>query len=478
MKMVKLLLSTSLLGLVACGGSDGGAPAAGGKKIGSHNTGVSAATLEANYRNLRARPNIYSDLDQLPEPAVLLQFSVYDKEAKKLNMHQCSSSLIAPDTILTNSHCIPDSIKYAGNAKKRFKGAKVRKNFNCKKWIVAHVPDNNDVRPGLGKNKFGSTPYDCEKVIFTSANDAESIPNGFQYNQDYAVIKLSEPVPNREFLKVAYDGIEADQKLYTYSFNPPQPGGFTQNEFIRKECKAIEKSELLAKSEYPIGPSILMADCHVVKGNSGSAVVDENNILRGALWGGPGDPAGLQQQYQPRPDMAEFTFVTSASCMNVPGYIEAPDHINCHRPVNPLTTRGPFDVFKEKYEGSVVETASTFPAAAFFEYEVTDERRLRHQAFLGHPTCIKDLDKFVEFLGQPNTMSGEFSLTKYSVDKFHNRYLQFDYELNPASVLEGIFYEVTPPFGADADPVYKFQIKDTNNPNGDPLFQYFLEPCA
>lgn len=450
--------------LIACGGSDPAKEEAG--PAAGHDTGIRSTSPEAAYNVIKNRPYIISDLKQIPEPSALLMFTVYDKAAKTYNAHQCSSSLIAPDVILTNSHCIPDQIKYARNGQ-------VRSNFSCKSWIVAHFPDNNNTKEETtGKTKFGSDYIDCETVIFTSANDQKPVDRGFQYNQDYAVIKLAKPVTNRKFLDVAYDGVNANQKLFTYSYDPIQGGG----EFKRKECDAIEKSVLLAKSEYPIGRSILMANCHVIKGNSGSPVVDENGILRGALWGGPGNPADLQKQYEPRPDMAEFTYVTSAACMNVPGYIQAPPSGYCDRPVNALSTSGSFDVFKAKYEGSEVKTASNFPMAQFFKYEVTDERRLRHQAFLAHPVCISDLDGLKSYLEQPNTLAGEFSLTKFSVDKFHNRYLQFDYELNPNSFFDSVNYEVTPPFGANAEPKYKLLLRDKNST--DIIFTYYLSPCA
>lgn len=450
--------------MVACGGGDdGAAPAPGGS---GHDTGIKSADLDSAYRVITNRPYITSTLSEIPEPSALLMFSVYD--GKTFNAHQCSSSLIAPDVILTNSHCIPDFIKYRNPKKK----TGLKKNYSCKKWIVAHFPDNSDTRPvGGGLTEFNSSYVDCEKVIFASNNEAKPVIKGFDFNQDYAIIKLAKPVTNRKFLTPEFDGIDANQMLYTYSYDPQQGGG----EFKRKECKAIEKSVLLSKSEYPITQNILMADCVVIKGNSGSPVVDANGVLRGALWGGPGNPDQLKQNYNVQ-DLTDFTYVTSVSCMNVPGYIVAPPHANCDRTVNGLRGTGPTDIFFAKYNEKEVETASNLPAAKFFKYKVTREimPKNRHQKYLGQPECIDDLEGLKQFIHGQGNMTGRFSLTIFDMVAKFNRYLQREFELSPSSQYSSIYYEITPPFG-NADPIYKLMLRDENTTNVE--FTYFLKPC-
>jgi hypothetical protein len=459
--VLMMVLAANLM--VACGGSDPAAPEAGNT---GHDTGFKSADLNAAYKVLTGKPYITSKLSEIPEPSALLMFSVYD--GKTFNAHQCSASLIGPDAILTNSHCIPDAIKYRNPKKK----TGLKKNYSCSKWIVAHFPDNSQTRDlGGGLTQFNSSYVDCEKVIFASNNDAPD-PVGFNFSQDYAIIKLAKPVTDREFLKPEFDGIDANQMLYTYSYDPQQGGG----EFKKKECKAIEKSILISKSKYPITQNILMADCVVIKGNSGSPVVDANGVLRGALWGRPGNEDQLKQTYNV-PDMTTFTYVSSVSCMNVPGYIVAPPSMDCEVIADGLRGTGPTDVFKAKYDGSFVDTASNIPAAQFFKYKVGKKimPKNSHQKYLGEPVCIDDLEGFKTFLQGPNAMSGKFSLTFFDMTPKYNRYLQREFELSPSSQYSSIYYEVTPPFG-NADPVYKLLLRDDATTRIE--FTYFLEPCA
>lgn len=461
--------------LVACGGGDeGGAPA--GPNNG-HDTGIRSTSPEAAYRVIKNRPYIISDLAQIPEPSALLMFTVYDFEKKTYNAHQCSSSLIAPDVILTNSHCIPDQIKYRNPKKK----SGLKKNYSCKSWIVAHFPDNSRTRTlSNGKTQYDSSNVDCEKVIFASNNDAEPVLKGFDFNQDYAIIKLSKPVTDREVLVPEFDGIEANQKLFTLSYDPIQGGG----EFKKKECKAIEKSVLLKMSEYPITQNILMADCTVIKGNSGSPVVDENNVLRGALWGGPGNPEKLKQDYN-QPEMTEFTYVTSVSCMNVPGYIVAPPHMNCDLPVNGLAGVGEEDVFQRDYEGSLIDSTSNYPLASFFGYTAEYQKipvvgsTVPHEKKISVPACVKDIQALDQYINTPGErrMAGEFSLTIFDMVEKFNRYLQPFYQIAPSSQFNMIYYEISKYLDVDNgnEPVFKLDLKYKSNQR---LFNsYHLKAC-
>ena len=86
-----------------------------------------------------------------------------------------------------------------------------------------------------------------------------------------------------------------------------------------------------------------------------------------------GNPDQLKQNYNV-PDLSDFTYVTSVSCMNVSSYIDAPPHANCERPVNGLRGTGTTDVFFAKYNKKQVETSSNLPATKFLSTKLTGKQ--------------------------------------------------------------------------------------------------------
>lgn len=153
----------------------------------------------------------------------------------------CTGFLIKKNVLVTNRHCIPDSM--------------TNKSASCAS-LTAYFP---------------KTQYTAEWKSTCSKITKMGPELLFQITPDFAVIELKDSAPFNAF-SVSNLGILDKQSVYIYKVNPKS----TPTELEVINCTNVLNSHLnpLAKSSDSIVFSFL--PCAVVQGNSGSPVVDQS----------------------------------------------------------------------------------------------------------------------------------------------------------------------------------------------------------
>ncbi|MGZ3708673.1 MAG: trypsin-like serine peptidase, partial [Bdellovibrionota bacterium] len=188
--------------------------------------------------------------------AMLVGVEQFDEDGDtKWGVGECTGFLIAPDILATNSHCIADTLKDKGD------GA------DCSGEAQIFFP---------AFGNYAEKRVDCAKILKASQiGSTHEAP-------DYAFVKLSEPVTDREIIALDNSGFEDRQKIRIIKVDPTSKhkpvGSMTSN-----ECIALRKTIILQSSDSALSPTLALGDCDVIHGNSGSPIFDEAGHARGIL---------------------------------------------------------------------------------------------------------------------------------------------------------------------------------------------------
>ncbi len=172
-------------------------------------------------------------------------------EQSESGVSTCTSFLVANDLAATNLHCLPKDLREKGRS--------------CSGKIRFFFPKTEH---------FDPVQADCETVLSVSppVNDGE-------LNKDYAFVRLTRPVP-RPFLLLTQTGV-ADGKAMTIYKVDPDPVRATMKQV---NCRAIQNSVLNPFFVSDTSPLVLLGPCEsVIKGNSGSPILDANGTARGIV---------------------------------------------------------------------------------------------------------------------------------------------------------------------------------------------------
>jgi len=173
-------------------------------------------------------------------------------------MGACSGTLIAPDKVLTNQHCMPENLMEAG--------------VSC---------------AGQIRFSFAATGARAQEVV--NCDRIEQFPivmNKYDaLRPDWVILKLQQPV-QRQFRPLNRNsGIQSFQsvKLYKINFDLNQnvPNGVIQE----TSCLANTTHVLSRENIGPVSAVFNISDCNhkLISGNSGSGVVNEQGELVGVF---------------------------------------------------------------------------------------------------------------------------------------------------------------------------------------------------
>lgn len=178
----------------------------------------------------------------------LLSFAMEDGAA------QCTASLVAPDIIATNAHCVPDDLQKAG--------------ASCadRMWMN-FIPSST---PGF------ETQIACDRVLIAKGA-------GEQEAADYAFIKLAKP-SNRPTFRVSRGGFADNEMFKLEKVDPVHAKGQMRGEQKEVNCRAVQHSVLAPKFTSNLHPVPLMSECLVIHGNSGSAIRSLDGTVRGVIY--------------------------------------------------------------------------------------------------------------------------------------------------------------------------------------------------
>ena len=184
---------------------------------------------------------------------------LYNLKADKLSVGACSLTLIGPDRVLTNAHCIPDDINHEG--------------ATCRGRILINFPKSEG---------FAAERIECQSVEKIASNS-------YKVDEpDWAILKLRR-VTNRPAAVMNQNGIPDHSDITLYKINFDLYASTPSVGRVRKtQCKGNTNH---MDSEESVGPmSALMnlshCDVKMISGNSGSGYFNSKKQLVGIhSWG-------------------------------------------------------------------------------------------------------------------------------------------------------------------------------------------------
>ena len=160
---------------------------------------------------------------------------------------QCVGTLIGPDTVITNSHCLPPEVKSGHES--------------CSGRVGFVLPGSQDVSS-------------CTEILTSS-----TVVSG-QDSPDFAVFRLRKNLP--EPRRVSRDGFQDGGKYDVYTIDPlirTSISGILR----KKTCLSLRGSLVAPTSMDDLSPVTSLFNCEFSEGNSGSPVVDQNGNLLGIV---------------------------------------------------------------------------------------------------------------------------------------------------------------------------------------------------
>lgn len=161
------------------------------------------------------------------------------------NSSTCSAFLVAPDVVMTNTHCVH--------------GAKKNLEKICSGLYF--------VFPGQGFTYSAQ----CSNILWSNRHQTSN-HNYRSGDNDFALIKLDRNIPLTP-LKISRGGLKQGANVFPVVVD--QMGGFNAR-ITKLECQ-IEK--VIAKQGV-----LKLSNCPVISGNSGSPVLDENQNVIGIIF--------------------------------------------------------------------------------------------------------------------------------------------------------------------------------------------------
>ncbi len=182
-------------------------------------------------------------------------YGIYQGHAHPI-LGSCSASLIDHNKILTNAHCVPDSVQSAG--------------ANCQGTMKINFP---------ATGKFKYERYDCAKIVSISAYRTR---DKVARQADWAVIEFAGHSP-RTPVKVSAEGVPQNSEVKLYKINFGQSNGTGVGNVVPTTCLANANHFESLQNLGPISPLVNVSECSVklIKGNSGTGILNASGEIVG-----------------------------------------------------------------------------------------------------------------------------------------------------------------------------------------------------
>lgn len=205
----------------------------------------------------------------------------------------CTGTLIAPDRVLTNSHCFDLSESGVTPATLCSQGTRI---------VFAE------------NSRSGREVVECESVITKSR--IKSGGDGKFLDPDYMILKLKRPV-TRGFESINFSGLDDGMRLEVRKVNPnPYGGGILDV----ARCEVLYQTVLLPSANNALAPVHVLGGCPVIPGNSGSSIFDSKGQIRGVVFAGVQrellTQGGLPRTLTSRLEQLMPSFAANAACIS------------------------------------------------------------------------------------------------------------------------------------------------------------------
>lgn len=298
---------------------------------------------------------------------------------------QCTASLIGEQTLITNSHCIPDELKQDG--------------ADCSKNMAVYFPQT------------ATNPAEkvkCEKVLHISKIAKEGEP-GFGLEADYAVLQLARVV-TRPHLTIRRDlGLTDDLKLVAYAIDPKY-GGRTMGILKVKMCSARQGSIAAPSFVQNFAGVGAFSGCEIIPGNSGSPAIDRDGNMRALVHATIPSKTAIVPQTEKSQTFHRMAMLTNIACTDIPkevGPNAGTAHPDC------LKTLASDDVIRAAYgktdDRNLTPLADTWMKTApqNFEFDVrrSDSANSVVHMLTAQIKCVKDPKQWMAPSMQTRTQS-------------------------------------------------------------------------
>lgn len=211
-----------------------------------------------------------------------------------IGIMQCTGSLVAPNIIATNAHCIPEDLRYSG--------------ASCSNRVGIKFPST--------QGKSEEIQY-CDKILVSSDLSPQKESDEVR-RPDYAFFSL-KTASQRAPLPIGRSGVPENEPLHSYVIDPMSRSSVL-GRVMKKTCKAV-KGTILVPNDSLFSPlnAIFGSDCSVIGGNSGSPLLN----VRGeavALIFAKIETEELRRAFQSKVQVATFlspgALTTNLACLS------------------------------------------------------------------------------------------------------------------------------------------------------------------
>ena len=241
-----LLIGVALAGLSACGGGSS-SPASGYGDAYDPRNQLPMDNLTESQRN--ALRTSVSCADGNCNPAVAMLIATTDG-----GLGACTASLVGPDLMVTNAHCIPDDLRNRDRA-------------DASGRIYLFFPSTNG---------YGEERAEAATVVKSEHWEARTA------TPDYAYVRL-KAASRRPVLPMSGDGFVSGTR-YALEKVDPFPQGDHFSGLLRKTtCTAIGPTLYTPADDRPMTANSAFHDCDIEHGNSGSPILDDAGRIHGVI---------------------------------------------------------------------------------------------------------------------------------------------------------------------------------------------------
>jgi V8-like Glu-specific endopeptidase len=272
---------------------------------------------------------------------------------------QCTASLVAPDIVATNAHCVPEELQKAG--------------ASCRGRIWMNFLKN--------ENANFETQIECDRVLLADGA-------GTKEAADYAFLKLRK-ASARPALRVSRQGIKDAEYIRIEKVDPIKGEGMSglQHEVT---CQAAQHT-LIADYNDDRAPVALIVDCEVQKGNSGSALLGADGSVRGVIYGvldtAPLGSIFAEKGMRISGNMGPMGVGSNYACLPLPPALGAgAPPASCQAPLAKNKSEAAMDkAYNEELNRYVQANRASHPAFRWFDFDVV---RPTDQQVVLRPKCV------------------------------------------------------------------------------------------